>query len=69
MGKGTRKECRGPSLMSADFFAMGGYAFYVWTSFGVTALVLIANAWVARRREKSLLKSIAANTENTVKKA
>ena len=24
-----------------DFFAMGGYAFYVWGSFGVTALALL----------------------------
>ena len=26
-----------------EFFNMGGYAFYVWASFGLTALVL---AWV-----------------------
>jgi len=26
------------------YFEMGGYAFYVWTSYGVTALVLIALA-------------------------
>jgi len=25
----------------ADFFAMGGYAFYVWSSMGITALVLL----------------------------
>jgi len=25
------------------FFAMGGYAFYVWTSFGLTLCVLLAN--------------------------
>ena len=24
----------------AEFFAMGGYGFYVWGSFGVTALVI-----------------------------
>lgn len=26
----------------AEFFAMGGYGFYVWLSYGVTALVLVA---------------------------
>ena len=26
----------------ADFLAMGGYGLYVWGSFGVTALVLVA---------------------------
>ncbi|BBP46681.1 hypothetical protein THMIRHAS_20540 [Thiosulfatimonas sediminis] len=27
----------------AEFFHMGGYAFYVWMSFGISALVLLAN--------------------------
>lgn len=26
-----------------DFFHMGGYAFYVWMSFGVTFVVLLIN--------------------------
>jgi heme exporter protein D len=26
-----------------EFFAMGGYAFYVWTSYGLTLLVLLLN--------------------------
>jgi heme exporter protein D len=26
-----------------EFFAMGGYAFYVWPSYGLTLIVLIAN--------------------------
>jgi len=25
----------------ADFFNMGGYAFHVWTSWGLTALILL----------------------------
>ena len=29
-----------------EFFAMGGYAFYVWTSYGITFVVLIY-IWVA----------------------
>ncbi len=27
----------------AEFFAMGGYAFFVWMSLGITAVVLVAN--------------------------
>ncbi len=27
----------------ADFFAMGGYAKYVWTSYGATVIVLVFN--------------------------
>ena len=26
-----------------EFFHMGGYAFYVWTSYGLTLVVLAAN--------------------------
>ena len=26
-----------------EFLSMGGYAFYVWTSYGVTFCVLLAN--------------------------
>jgi heme exporter protein D len=35
-----------------DFFAMGGYAFYVWGSYGMTALVVIVEvaALIGRRR-------------------
>lgn len=36
----------------SDFVAMGGYGLYVWGSFGVTAVVLVAEiaSVVARRR-------------------
>ncbi|MCL4791412.1 MAG: heme exporter protein CcmD [Gammaproteobacteria bacterium] len=34
----------------SEFFAMGGYAKYVWSSFGVTAIVLILNLLAARRQ-------------------
>jgi len=34
-----------------EFFRMGGYAGYVWTSYGLTALVLLLNWSAARRRE------------------
>ena len=27
----------------AEFFAMGGYGFYVWTSYWLTLVVLVAN--------------------------
>ena len=45
--------------MGTDFFAMGGYAFYVWTAYGLSAVVLIANALLPAKREKSLLNQIA----------
>lgn len=27
----------------SEFFNMGGYAFFVWTSYGLTFIVLVAN--------------------------
>jgi len=37
----------------SEFLAMGGYAFYVWGAYGVTALVLIAEAIAVRSRLKA----------------
>jgi heme exporter protein CcmD len=34
-----------------EFFRMGGYAGYVWTAYGLTALVLLLNWVAALRRE------------------
>lgn len=37
-----------------SFFAMGGYAFYVWTSYGLMALVLVVNLILPFRRKATL---------------
>ncbi|MHB1401256.1 MAG: heme exporter protein CcmD [Thiobacillus sp.] len=31
------------------FWAMGGYGLYVWGSFGVTLLCVVAEVWLLRR--------------------
>lgn len=47
----------------SDFFYMGGYAFYVWLSYGIAALVLIANAlWPGRQRKRILWRIKYAQT-------
>jgi heme exporter protein CcmD len=33
----------------AEYFHMSGYAFYVWTSYGLGVAVLVFTAWGARR--------------------
>lgn len=33
-----------------DFFAMGGYGFYVWMSFGVTALAIVIESVLLKRK-------------------
>ena len=34
----------------SEFFAMGGYAWYVWGSYGVTFLLLLAEVVLLRNR-------------------
>ena len=37
---------------SADFFAMGGYAFYVWGAYAVSALCLLIDPLLALHRHR-----------------
>jgi heme exporter protein D len=39
-----------------EFFAMGGYAFYVWTAYGITLIVLAANIVVPVLQRKQFLR-------------
>lgn len=43
---------------ASEFFAMGGYAFYVWGSFGVTVMCLVLEVWFLKQRRKELLKHL-----------
>lgn len=45
-------------LSIEDFFHMGGYAFYVWGSFGITALVVVAEIWQVRVKRRELLRNL-----------
>jgi heme exporter protein D len=42
-----------------EFFHMGGYAFYVWTSYGIALVVLLVNVILPLRQRKKLLDNIA----------
>ena len=42
-----------------EFFNMGGYAFYVWTSYGIALVVLLINVILPLRQRKKLLGDIA----------
>jgi heme exporter protein D len=39
-----------------EFFAMGGYAFFVWGSYGIAAVVLIYNVLQPLLRRRAVLK-------------
>lgn len=42
-----------------EFFNMGGYALYVWGSFGMTALLMIAEPILVRHKRKVTLQSVS----------
>ena len=39
----------------SEFFAMGGYAFYGWGSFGITALVMAIEMGLIRAKRRELI--------------
>lgn len=42
----------------SEFFAMGGYAFYVWGSFGLTAVVVAGEVLLLRAQRKNILRDL-----------
>jgi heme exporter protein D len=42
-----------------EFFAMGGYAFYVWTSYGICFVVLLLNVVLPIIQRKQFLRQLA----------
>ncbi len=51
----------------AEFLAMGGYAFYVWTSYGLTLVVLLANIIIPIWQRKQLLRSLSLKQQRLEK--
>jgi len=60
----------------SEFFHMGGYAFFVWTSYGLTLIVIVANIVSPIMQRKKVISRIKraikreeielANNEKTV---
>lgn len=42
----------------SEFFAMNGYALYVWGSYGVALLVFLGEIVLVRRRRKLVLRQL-----------
>lgn len=42
----------------AEFLAMGGYALYVWSSFGVCALILVLEPLSISNRRKAIVSRL-----------
>ena len=41
-----------------EFLAQGGYAFYVWSCYGMAALLLVAEIVLLRRRHRTILAQL-----------
>lgn len=48
-----------------EFFAMGGYAFYVWSAYGITAVALIVELLSIRSRRGRALDEARVATPDT----
>ncbi len=42
----------------AEFLAMGGYGFYVWTSYGITFVVLLLNVIIPLLQKKKIWREL-----------
>jgi heme exporter protein D len=50
---------------AADFFAMGGYAVYVWGSLGACAVAMAVEPWLLRRRHRQLVAALRRRGRGT----
>lgn len=48
----------------SEFFAMGGYAFYVWGSFGATALVMVVESLLIHIKRKEMQRNLRAELQS-----
>ncbi len=53
----------------SEFFHMGGYAFYVWTSYGITLIVLLANLLAPIFLKRKLLTDLASKARRARQQA
>lgn len=51
----------------AEFLAMGGYGFYVWTAYGISFVVLLLNVLVPAIQRKQLLRELALKQKRAKK--
>ncbi len=43
----------------SDFLAMGGYAFYVWGSFGACALGMVIEIVILKQRRRAIMARLS----------
>lgn len=50
---------------ASDFFFMGGYGLYVWSSYAVTAALMLSEPLLARQRHRRALHDAARAHSST----
>ena len=45
---------------AADFWAMGGYGFFVWGSYAAVVAVITIELWLLRARRRSAVAEVAS---------
>ena len=53
----------------SDFWAMGGYALYVWGSYGVTLGLIVAEVVMLTLRKRNILNELGAVTHEEARKS
>ena len=48
-----------------DFFAMGGYAWYVWMAYGAVALAIVVEIVVVRARRRRAFEQLRMSVNET----
>ena len=47
-----------------SFLYMGGYALYVWGSFGISALVVVGEIWQVRSKRREIVRNLLNETNS-----
>ena len=42
----------------SEFFSMNGYGFYVWNSFGMTALLMLGELIMVKKQNRTILQRL-----------
>ena len=50
---------------ASEFFAMGGYALYVWGAYAVCLAVMLVEPWLARRQRREALTAASRPEEES----
>ena len=48
----------------SEFIDMGGYAIYVWPSYGLVALILWLNWYLPKRQHRQLLRQLIRRNQD-----